>query len=272
MTMIGDLNDKVAVVTGGARGIGKAIALRLAQAGADIVIGDIDLSGSIAVGSAVSNTTALAAVEALGRRAYGVAGDLTQRAAADALIGLAMEKLGHVDILINNAGGFVAPAPGSWPASMSEEDLDFMLATNFKSAFFCCQAVVASMRVRKSGSIINVASGLGLEPTARGGLGAHYGLAKAAIIHYTRTLAAEVGPDGVRVNAVSPGMIATPRVLAASAERKIGTDEDVLKVALRRRGAPEEIATAVAFFASEDSSYITGQCLSVCGGRIMTPS
>jgi NAD(P)-dependent dehydrogenase (short-subunit alcohol dehydrogenase family) len=267
-----DLNGKIALVTGGARGIGRAVAVALAQAGADVAVGDIDLDTAAAAGEPSGQGSVADEIKALGRRAIAVQGDLRHRAGADALVAAALGQFGRIDILVNNAGGFLAPAAGSWPSKMSEEDPDFMLDVNLKSTLFCCQAVLPSMQAQGSGSIVNIASGLGLEPAARAGLGAHYGLSKAAVVHYTRTLAAELGPLGIRVNAVSPGMIATARVVAAAAARKIGTDEDVAKVSLRRRGSAEEIASVVEFFASDASSYVSGQCLSVCGGRILTPS
>ena len=267
-----DLQGKVAVVTGGARGIGRAIVLNLAKNGADIVIGDLDLSPADALENNSAQKTVMEEVQSMGQRCAAVAGDLSTRAQADALIAKAIKVFGRVDILVNNAGGMISSAETSRGSNMSEADLDLIFAVNLKSTIFCCQAAVEFMRKHGGGSIVNIASGVGLDASAREGRLAHYGMSKTSVIQYSRFLAVELGPENVRVNAVSPGMVGTARILKSAQERKISTDEDLLRVPLRRRGTPADIANAVIFFASDASAYVTGQCLSVCGGRIVTPS
>jgi NAD(P)-dependent dehydrogenase (short-subunit alcohol dehydrogenase family) len=128
------------------------------------------------------------------------------------------------------------------------------------------------MRQRQSGVIINMASMLGLDPSQRRGELAHYGLVKTSVIQYTRFLAAELGPAGIRVNCIAPGTIATSRILAQAAARNIGTSSDVETIPLRRLGTVADCAGVVAFLASDLSAYVSGQCISVCGGRVLTPS
>lgn len=260
---------KTAVVTGGARGIGRAIAVALAKSGANVVVGDISVPAPDASDPAGD---VLSEIREMGRECMGIAADLREQAAAQRLIDAAEQAFGAVDILVNNAGGMLADQATSWASAISEQDLDWMIAVNLKSAVFCCQAAVRGMRSRGSGVIVNVGSGIALMPAARDGRSTHYGIAKSGLLHYTRCLAAELGPVGIRVNCVSPGLIATPRVMASATERRIGTDDEIDLIPLRRRGRPEDIAGAALFLASDSSSYVTGQCLSVCGGRIMTPS
>jgi len=267
-----DLQGKVAVVTGAARGIGRALALRMASLGADVVISDIDLKAGSTYGELPEGTTASDEIVAMGRRSIGVQGDLTRRADADALIDAAMKEFGRVDILVNNAGGMLAPMETSDASKMTPEDFEKILTLNLESAIHVSQAAVVPMRAQQSGSIINISSMAGLDPAQRKGKLAHYGIAKTGIIQFTRFLAYEVGPDGIRVNAVAPGTIATARIMALAESRGIGKSSDLDSIPLRRLGRPEDIAGAVQFFASDLSAYVSGQCLSVCGGRILTPS
>lgn len=260
---------RVAVVTGAARGIGRAIALRLARAGADVAILDIDLDGARQWNEMLSAATVMDEVRALGRRSIGIAVDLSNRDGVAAAFREVVETLGGVDILVNAAGGFVTPEATSYASTVSDQDMQTMFALNYETAVHCCQVAVEHMRAAgKGGAIVNISSQAGAFPRSSGAL-AHYGAAKAALNSFTRTLAGEVGPDGIRVNAVLPGYTMTARVAAVAASRGVG--DDLAKTfPLRRFAGPDDIAKAVAFFASDLADYVTGQMLSVNGGATLS--
>jgi len=265
------LQGKVAIVTGGARGIGRAYVLRLAQLGAEVAIADVDLNGAAQYGERLTSGTVREEVEALGRRAIAVQCDLTQRQAAVDLAERTLQAFGRIDILVNNAGGLVTPVERSQGSIIPEEDVRTMLDVNLMTTIFCCQAVIPTMVKQGSGVIVNVSSG-----TARnivmGGRMAIYGAAKAAVTHFTRNLAMELGPNGIRVNAISPGLILSARIRQTNEQRGLGTAEDVERLPMRRLGEPEDCANALEFLATDLSSYVTGQCLSVCGGSSLQPA
>jgi NAD(P)-dependent dehydrogenase (short-subunit alcohol dehydrogenase family) len=266
------LLDRVAVVTGAARGIGRACVLRLARQGAHIVIADLDLQAARKFGETLDGESVEEEVRRLGRQALSLELDLTEEAAAAELVKQTLAKFGRIDILVNNAGGVVAPMEGSDAAGMSLADLRKIFDVNLMSTIHCAQAAAVPMRREGSGSIINMASMAGLDPSQRQGRLAHYGMAKTSVIQFTRFLAHELGPDGVRVNAVAPGTIATARIKHLAAERGIGQSSDLEHIPLRRLGTAEDIAGVVQFLAGDDASYVTGQCISACGGRVLTPS
>jgi NAD(P)-dependent dehydrogenase (short-subunit alcohol dehydrogenase family) len=265
------LLGKVAVVTGAARGIGRAFAHRLAQMGADVAVLDIDLSGASKFGETLLAASVADEIAAMGRRSLGVQVDLAKRAgAADALHRVA-QALGTVDILVNAAGGLITPIERSSASLSPEEDTRALFAANFDSMLHCCQTVVPGMRTRGAGVIVNVSSQSGVS-VYPGGQMALYAAAKAAVTQYTRYLAAEVGPWGIRANCLAPGIILTSRVAAQAAGRAVGSEVQAAAIPLRRLGVPEDCVGVMEFLVTGLSQYVTGQCICVDGGVVLTPS
>jgi len=267
-----ELDGKTAIVTGAGRGIGRAIALRLAAQGADVVVTARDLAHSERYGEELGAATVPEEIRGLGRKSIGFEGDLCSRDVAKALIQRTLDTFGRIDILVNNVGGALSPVERSKASVMPDEDIEYMLRLNLLSAVYCCQEALPSMRARKCGSIVNISSRAGLDPSQRQGRLTPYGIAKTGLIQYTRFLAHDVGPDNIRVNCVAAGAIATARILKLASARGISTDADLALIPLRRLGTADEVASVVQFFASDMSAYVTGQCLSVCGGTVLTPS
>ena len=198
------LDGKVAVVTGAGRGLGRAYALRLAQLGADVVINDINLDAAKEYNEALSAPTVPDEIRALGRRSLGIQADVTKQAEVQAMFQQILAGWGRVDILVNNAGGALLPGP-HMASSDPEADFRYIMDINLMGTILCCQAVAPSMIAQRSGKIVNVGSQAGM--WAHDGSGVGYSVAKAAIVQYTRKLAAELGPHGVNVNCISPGWI-----------------------------------------------------------------
>lgn len=265
------LEGKVAVVTGAARGLGRAYALRLARLGADVAVVDIDLGSAAEFGEALSAPTVPDEIIALGRRSIGLQADLGRREAAHDAVARACAVLGRVDVLVNNAGGAITPSERSTASVAPEEDIRTILDVNLMSAIHCCQAVAPIMRAQGGGVIVNVSTMAAATVIGRGLL-AHYGMAKAAVAQYTRYLAAELGPDGIRANCIAPGPIQTSRVVAQAAARGIARTDDARRIPLRRLGTVEDCANVLEFLATDLSSYVTGQSISVCGGSVLSPS
>lgn len=243
----GVLQDQVALITGGARGIGRAIALRLAAEGAKIAIVDWSDSGE---------QTAREIEQTSGRKATYVKADISKEADAKAAVAAAESVLGPVDILINNAG----ITRDGLALTMSEEDWDAVLSVNLKGAFLMSKAVLRGMIKRRQGSIVNISSVVG----RRGNAGqANYSASKAGLLGLTKTLAKEVASRNVRVNAVAPGYIETEmtEALDESARNAI-----ISQIPLGRIGTPKGVADAVAFLAGDTASFITGAVLAVDGG------
>jgi len=266
-----DLSGRVALVTGGSRGLGRADALTLARAGADVAIADIQLESDSGEDAERYGVLAQAAraqgmvyteatvdeIRALGRRALAVKCDVTDRAQVDATVARVVEELGSVDILVNNAGTLdhVAQFPDQ-RSELWERDL----RVNLTGGFNCAQAVWPHMRERAWGRIVNMASVAG----TLGGFGqASYSTTKAGIVGLTRTLALEGGRHGITSNAIVPGIIGTEAFNMGNAEMN---ERMVRRTAMRRAGEPQEIANAVAFLCSDLASYITGVGLVVAGG------
>lgn len=250
-----NLTGKIAIVTGAGRGIGKAIAITLAKAGADIVAGEM-------VKDRIAGT--VDEIEKLQRKAIGVQFDVRNRAQVDDLVAAAMKKFGRIDILVNNAGNDIVRDL----VDMTDEEWDFQLDVNLKGPFYMCRAALPHMiKGGNGGAIVNIASVAGYISYPKG---VAYAAAKAGVMGLTRALAGEVAQYKIRVNAVAPGPIDTPlahEVLdAMPPAQKAGL---IGAVTLGRWGQPEEIANAVAFLASDEASYITGDTLSVSGGLYM---
>ena len=266
-----DLSGRVALVTGGSRGLGRADALTLARAGADVVVADLlveselseetDRYGALATVARrqglVHTEETVREIEAIGRRSLAVRCDVTEREQVDAAVARAVEELGSVDILVNNAGTldhaaqFHHQSPELW-----ERDL----RVNLTGAFNCAQAVWPHMREREWGRIVNMASVAG----TLGGFGqASYSTTKAGLLGLTRTLAMEGARHGITCNAIVPGVIGTEAFNMANAEMN---ERIVNRTAMKRPGRPEEIAHAIAFLCSDLAAYITGIELNVSGG------
>lgn len=246
-----NLEGKVAIVTGGSRGIGRAICTELARHGADIAFTGRSLN---------ENTESLESeLKALGVQAKAFAFDAANHDAAKCFVTEVQKEFGHIDILVNNAG----ITKDTLLMRMSEEQWDDVLTTNLKSAFNLTQAVSTVMMKARTGAIINISSVVGVNGNAGQ---ANYAASKAGLIGFTKSVAKELGPRNITVNAVAPGFIQTD-MTAVLGEKVI--EEWSAKIPLRRGGTPEDVAKAVVFLASPDAAYITGQVLHVCGGMSM---
>lgn len=265
------LSGKAAIVTGAARGLGRAYALRLARLGADVVICDLNLQGAARIGERLTAESVMAEAEALGVRALGVEGDLREPETARLLVERTLAAFGRIDILVNNAGVAVARGSGTLATETTPDGFDYLVDVNLKSVQLCCAAVAPAMKERRSGVIVNVSSQTGISLLEGGNL-AVYGAAKAGVAYLTRTLAAELGPFGIRVNAIAPGIVETERLKRLDPAMGVGTDRQRDAIALRRFGSTEDLANVVEFLATDMSSYVTGQVISVCGGAVLHPS
>ncbi len=218
------LAGKVAIVTGGARGLGRAYVLHLAKIGADVVVNDIDLDAAKEYGEELTAPTVADEVRAMGRRSLGIQADVADQAQVNAMFEQVLAEFGHVDILVNNAGGALVRGD-SMASSISEADFKKMMDINFWGAVFCCQAASKPMMAQRSGKIVNVGSQAGLRST--GGGGTSYSVAKASIIHYTRKLASELGPYNVNVNCIAPAWILSSRAIAQGRNSLENTREEL---------------------------------------------
>jgi len=243
------LKDKVAIVTGGANGIGEGVAIKFAQEGAKVVIGDLKED---------EVKKAEQKIKDMGGTAIGVVCNVADKASVDAMVKKAVDTFGTVDILINNAG----ITRDAIFHKMTEQQWDQVFDVNLKGVFYCCQAVVPMMRDKGYGKIVNISS-----VSRFGNPGqANYAATKAGLVGFTRNLAKELGPKGITVNAVAPGSVETAMFLAVPEKiREISARAN----ALQRPGTIEELAYSILFFASDESAYVTGQCLQVDGGMMM---
>jgi len=252
------LEGKVALVTGSGRGLGRAYALRLAAAGADVVISDMNLASAREYDEELTAATVMDEVRALGRRSIGIEADLAVRVQVASALGRIMAEFGRVDILVNNAGGGLTP-----PGNPTEEEIHrHVMAINLDTTVNCCGAVTEPMKSQGCGKIVNISSYCGL--SGRGG-GVPYSIAKAGVAQYTRVLAWQLGPFGINVNCIAPAYILTSRKEAEG----MGEGGLEQQVALRRLGTPEDCAKVVEFLCSDLSDYVTGQTISVCGGVVL---
>ncbi|WP_086923802.1 SDR family NAD(P)-dependent oxidoreductase [Variovorax sp. JS1663] len=266
------LQGQVAIVTGAARGLGRGYALRLAKLGADVVIADVNLASAREFGEALSAPGVPDEVRALGRRSVGVQADLSRREGAQAVVRQTLAEFGRIDILVNNAGGAFTPVERSTASQMPDEDTERMLDVNYRSALYCCQESVPAMAAQGFGVIVNIATMAALDASRTGGRLAPYAIAKAAVLQYTRYLAADVGPRGIRVNCIAPGSMLTERIKKQAAERGMQNERELKRIPLRRFGEVEDCANVLEFLVTPLSAYVTGQCISVCGGQVLTPS
>jgi 3-oxoacyl-[acyl-carrier protein] reductase len=252
------LQGRVAVVTGSARGLGRAYALRLAKLGADVVINDLNLDAASEVNEPLSADTVMDEIRNLGRRAIGIAADVTAEAAVNDMFDEIFDTFGHVDILVNNAGG----GRGSQAVTASSlEAWEGVIAKNLRSTFLCCRAVAPQMRERRRGKIVNVSSVAGLRPLMP--TLAPYSAAKAGIIALTRSLALELAPYNVNVNAIAPSYVATVHWMGGLGKIQ---DELLPHIPMGRLGQTEDCAKVVEFLATDLSDFVTGQVISVDGG------
>jgi NAD(P)-dependent dehydrogenase (short-subunit alcohol dehydrogenase family) len=245
-----DLSGQVALVTGAARGLGRAISLALAQAGADVALGLRDVQ---AHGALVNE------IEALGRQALPLQMNMTHLDEIRSAVEVAVTQFGRLDVLVNNAG----VAPGNPAEDVNEEDFDLTLAINLKGTFFASQTAARVMIPRKHGCIINMSSQAGFAALPSESV---YCITKAGIAHLTKCLAVEWGQHGIRVNAVAPTFIHTPGTEAVLSDPQFRADVVERIAALHRIGEPSEVAGAVVFLASSAASLITGHTMLIDGG------
>lgn len=245
------LTGKIALVTGASRGIGRAIALHLAESGADVVV---NYAGSEGAAEEVVKE-----ITALGRRSMKIKADVKDSAQVEEMVKQVVEEFGHLDILVNNAG----ITRDNLIMRMKEDEFDEVIATNLKGVFNCLKAVTRPMMKQRSGRIINISSVVG----SLGNPGqVNYAAAKAGVIGMTKTAAKELASRGITVNAIAPGFIVTDMTDQLQGETR---DQLLRQIPLARLGQPEEIAKAVRFLASDDAAYMTGQTLHIDGGMYM---
>lgn len=245
-----ELDGKVALITGGAQGIGRVISEELAGQGAHVVLGDVNLEGAEKTAAEIKQS---------GAKASAVRIDVSSAADVQSVFDSIIKEYKPVDIVVNNAG----ITRDGLLVRMKEADWDLVMDINLKGSFLCSQQAAKQMMKQKSGAIVNIASIVGI----MGNFGqANYSASKAGLIGFTKTLAREVAPRGIRANAIAPGFIDTEmtRVLEESVRTKL-----VEQIPLARLGQPEDVARCVSFLVSEKASYITGQVINVNGGMLM---
>jgi len=245
------LSNRVALVTGSARGIGRAIALKLADRGASVVVNDLN--------NASEANEVAAVIRAKGSQSVVILADISSSEEVTRLVDQTVSAFAKVDILVNNAG----ITRDGLAMRMSDQDWDAVLATNLRGAFLCTRAVLRHMVRQRWGRIINIASVVGLVGNAGQ---ANYASAKAGLVGLTKAIAKEVASRGITANAIAPGFIDTAMTQKLSEALK---QEALRQIPLGRLGTPEEVGAAVAFLASEEAAYITGQVLNVDGGMVM---
>jgi 3-oxoacyl-[acyl-carrier protein] reductase len=251
---MGKLENKVAVITGGARGIGKQIAVTFAIEGADVVIGDV-----------LEMEAAAQEITNIGGRVITVKTDVSDQAEVKNLFDTTIATFNKVNILVNNAG-----IPGRTTLmEMTEDTWDQVFNVNLKGVLFCTQAAARYMMTQKYGKIVNIASIAGLQHAYMEKVSPNYATSKAGAIRLTKLCSKELGPYGINVNAIAPGFVETDIIYRGRSpqEAKAFIDEEIKNTPIGRAGVPQDIANLALFLASDDSSYITGQTIAADGGR-----
>ena len=266
---MGKLDGKVAIVTGAARGLGRAYAHRLAGLGAKIAVTDIDLKSFAAFEAEARSMTGASTVDeinAAGGSAIGIQMDVTDEHAVQAMVEEVVKTWGRVDILVANAGGGRGRPVDTKASTLDSGLMRTVIEMNLYGTIYSVNAVAPIMKAQRSGKIVTVSSIAGLNPSTDGGY-AHYGAAKAAIAHYTRYLAQDLGPFGITANAIAPGIITTGRIMATVVPGQANANRDrTEQIALRRLGSVEDCARVVEFLCTDLSDYVTGQCIAIDGG------
>lgn len=257
------LENRVAIITGGAKGIGRAIALKFAGEGCDIVVNAMHIEGARKVAGEV---------RALGRKSLAIGADVSNSAQVNDMVARTIKKFGKIDILVNNAGG-ISLAKGGAIENTTDDDWDRIVDINLKGQFLCCRAVIPYMKKNKYGKIINVSSMGAIHPPAPI---VHYHSAKGGVISLTSNLAFELAQSNITVNAILPGPIRSEffnEMLKGMNEKEGKAFFKMLdrRVPMQRMGMPEEVAGVALFLASDLSSYVTGEAINVGGGLPLTP-
>ena len=268
---MGKLEGKVAIVTGAARGLGRAYAKRLAGLGAKVAVTDINLHSYEEFDAEAKDMTAdstVSEIEAMGGTALGVEVDVTDHTAVAGMIARVVERWGRVDVIVANAGGGRGRPMDTKASTLDPALLRLVVDMNLFGTVYTVNAVAPIMKQQRSGKIITVSSIAGTGPSVDGGY-AHYGAAKAAIAHYTRYLAQDLGPYGITANCIAPGVIATGRIMATVIPGSVQGNRDRSElVALRRLGTVEDCAKVVEFLATDLSDYVTGAVIPIDGGLV----
>jgi NAD(P)-dependent dehydrogenase (short-subunit alcohol dehydrogenase family) len=266
--MTPDFAGAVAIVTGGARGIGRACALRLAGLGTRVAVVDRRLDGAAEYGETLGAGTVEEELHQLAGDGLGIEADLAAPDGAEAVAEQVTGRWGSLDVLVTVAGGAITPVERSAASRTTAADLATLFDANLATTVAACTAAVPAMRAGGGGAIVTIGSTAG-RAVSKAGQRAGYGATKAAVHHYTRYLAAEAGPWGIRVNCVAPGVVRTARVVAQSVQTGLVSDGGAGAVPLRRLAEPSDIADVVQFLCGPLSSYVTGQLIGVDGGAVL---
>ena len=248
------LKGQVALVTGAGRGLGRAYALHLAKLGAHVAVNDISLNAHKEYDEELTAGSVPEEITEMGVRGLGIEASVTDRDSVERMVQQIDDEWGRLDILVNNAGG----------ALFGRKEFKEMMNLNFHGTVNCCEAVAEVMKRQGSGRIVNVGSQAGILASR----GQSYATSKAAIIHYTRCLACELGPHGINVNCIAPGFILSSRAIAGGRDKGETKERLVSQIPLGRLGLPEDCAKVVEFLVTDLSDYITGQTINICGGYV----
>ena len=268
---MGKLDGKVAIVTGAAHGLGRAYARRLAGLGAKVAVTDLNLKSFEefeAEAQSMTGENTVAEIKAGGGEAIGIEVDVCDEKAVGAMVQRVFAEWGRVDVLVANAGGGRGRPVDTKASTLDPALLSLVTSMNLFGTVYCCNAVAPIMKQQRAGKIVTVSSVAGLSPSSDGGY-AHYGAAKAAIAHYTKYLAQDLGPYGITANCIAPGTITTARIMATVIPGSANANRDrTEQVALRRLGTVEDCAKVVEFLVTDLSDYVTGTIIPIDGGLL----